>query len=112
MMPLRNDYVKKMENSTTNVTTGITLSNFLSFLGLFHSIEQLNSGYDSTFSIYQFIFINLFIISYQFILILIYLFFLFNENLKYFNKNNYVGRGESCCRLGPLLSLSSWRHHT
>ena len=103
---------KKMENSTTNVTTGITLSNFLSFLGLFHSIEQLNSGYDSTFSIYQFIFINLFIISYQFILILIHLFFLFNENLKYFNKNNYGGRAESCCRLGPLLSLSSWRRHT
>ena len=103
---------KKMENSTTNVTTGITLSNFLSFLGLFHSIEQLNSGYDSTFSVYQFIFINLFIISYQFILILIHLFFLFNENLKYFNKNNYGGRAESCCRLGPLLSLSSWRHHT
>ena len=112
MMLLRNDYVKKWKILRLIVTTGITLSNFLSFLGLFHSIEQLNSGYDSTFSIYQFIFINLFIISCQFILILIHLFFLFNENLKYFNKNNYGGRAESCCRLGPLLSLSSWRHHT
>ena len=56
MMPLRNDYVKKWKILRLIVTTGITLSNFLSFLGLFHSIEQLNSGYDSTFSIYQFIY--------------------------------------------------------